>query len=459
MKLEKLTKKQEQHLETVKNEWLSLLSSGKEIDTVEATKGIKWLYKFSNLKEPIIIFLDSPFACQIGAEYAVKLLKKLKLMKNGNQVRDQVGIQVRDKVWSQVGNKVWSQVGNKVCDQVRSQVLIQVKDKVWSQVWSQVRNQVGNKVCDQVRSQVESQVWDQVESQVWSQVRNQVGNQVRDQVWDQVESQVWDQVESQVWSQVWDQVGNQVRDQVWDQVGSQVESQVREKAIKFRDFSTYGNIWDYGWLSFYTAFEDLGIDLGESKKEFIQFRNLVKSGVFNMIQLNGLCIVSSLPKHVKRNTRNDLHCENGSAIEWRDGYKQHYLNGVFFPQEMYDKVINKDFQFSERMKIVDVDQRTQAINPKFCDIDAFIKEVKGELLDEVNKLDVQSNTINYKLYRFPKGTIFQEDAYYCYFDCPSTKKKHLEGVEVSKTVAEAMAWAEDISIEDWKLRVPLLHEN
>lgn len=39
-----------------------------------------------------------------------------------------------------------------------------------------------------------------------------------------------------------------------------------------------------------------------------------------------------------------------------------------------------------------------------------------------------------------------------------TNKKHMEGVEVSKTVPEAMAWAEETTEEDWKARIPLLHE-
>lgn len=82
--------------------------------------------------------------------------------------------------------------------------------------------------------------------------------------------------------------------------------------------------------------------------------------------------------------------------------------------------------YAERLAIVDVDQRTQAINPKFASIKSFIKTANGVLLDEVNKKDVNKKKVNYKLYKFPKGDIFQQDAYYCYFDCPSTRKKHLE---------------------------------
>jgi hypothetical protein len=428
MKIEKLTKEQEQHLEVVKNEWINRAFSGAEIDKEEATKGIKWLYKFSNLKEPIIIFVDSPFGVQLGVHFAKEILKI-----GGNQVDNQVWNQVRN----QVGSQVWNQMGSQV----------------WNQVGSQVENQVRNQVGSQVGSQVDNQVRNQVRSQVGSQVWNQVGNQVDNQVWNQVDNQV----RSQVGNKVENQVRNQVRNQVDNQVGSQVGSQVRN--LKYEPFSSYGNIWDYGWLSFYTVFEDFLIDLGDAKKDFNSFRNLIKSNIFNMVQLDGLCVVSALPKYVKRNARGDMHSDTSPAIEFKDGYKQHYLNGVFFPEDLWTKVVSKEFSFADRMKIVDIDQRTQAINPKYCDIDAFLKEVKAELLDEVNKYDINADDVNYKLYKIPKGSIFQEDAYYCYFSCPSTGKKHLEGVEVSKTVAEAMSWAEDISEEDWKLRIPLVHEN
>jgi hypothetical protein len=213
-----------------------------------------------------------------------------------------------------------------------------------------------------------------------------------------------------------------------------------------------------GWLSFYDFFDQIGIDLGKAKLDFEKFRDLIRCGVYDMIQLDGLCVVCQFPKFVKRNQSNVMHSENGPAIEWADGYKLNYLNGVSFTEKLYKNVIDPKWPFSERMKIEDVDQRTQAINPKFADIDSFIKEANGVLLDEYNKFDIEGNEVNYKLYKFPQGDIFQEDAYYCYFDCPSTRKKHLEGVEVSKTVPEAMSWAEDISEEMWKLRVPLQHE-
>jgi len=266
-KLEKLTKEQEQKIAVHRNKWLDKVFKYQlfEKNTFESVKdSMIEMYDFCGLKKPIVLLVDSPYACQIAAN----------MFNNKNQVWDQVGDQVRSQVWGQVGdqvrdevrdqlgnqvwdqvgdevrdqvgNQVWGQVGDQVGDQVRGQVRGQVRDQVRGQVWGQVRDQVWGQVWgqvrDQVRSQVGNQVWgqvgdqvrDQVRNQVWGQVggqvRDQVGDEVRDQVRGQVRSQVRDQVGNQVWGQVVDQVGDQVRDQVrnqvWDQVGNQVGNQV-----------------------------------------------------------------------------------------------------------------------------------------------------------------------------------------------------------------------------------------
>lgn len=117
----KLTDEQVKLMDEVKNEWLSLVFTPKKLDKRAAKKGINWLYEFSGLKKPMIIFVDSP----LGAQIAVPMVRKIfELLKKGE--------------------------------------VSQVRDQVWSQVWSQVREQVGSQVVAQVVSQVREQVWEQV---------------------------------------------------------------------------------------------------------------------------------------------------------------------------------------------------------------------------------------------------------------------------------------------------------
>jgi hypothetical protein len=406
LKLEKLSAGQADMMETVRKEWLDLFFSFPTINRTRAKKAIEWLYEFSKLKKPEVIFVNSP----LGAQYAV-------------HIRDQVVDQVRDQV----------------LDQVRDQVRGQVRDQVWGQVWDQVR--------DQVWGQVRDQVWDQVWGQVLDQVRDQVGGQV------------WDQV----WGQVWGQVVGQVRDQVRGQVWGQVLDQVRGQKIIFQSFSSHGNVSDYGWLSFYDFFVRIGIKL--KKKEIENMHKLMeisRSGIYDMIQLDGLCVVCSNPEFVKRNALNALHCENGPAIRWADGYAMHALNGVRFQPDMFEKVTGGNMPFEEILAIPDVDQRTQAM--KFGSVDKFLEHAKAKTLDTYTKLNLDGEEINYSLHEIPAGDIFRETAYYMKYDCPSTKKVYMQGVEKASTVAEAMAWKisdelTTVTPETWKTMVPLVHES
>ena len=88
-KIEKLTPEQEQLMYEVRDEWLDRMFKPKRINRESAMKSIHWLYELANYKKPVVVFLDSPMACQIAA----------------NMLKDIKGSQVGSQVWSQV----WSQ--------------------------------------------------------------------------------------------------------------------------------------------------------------------------------------------------------------------------------------------------------------------------------------------------------------------------------------------------------------
>ncbi len=176
-----------------------------------------------------------------------------------------------------------------------------------------------------------------------------------------------------------------------------------------------------------------------------------------MVQLDGLCVVSALPTKVRRNLRNDMHSDQFPAIEFRDGYKQHYLNGVFFPEELWTKVVSRKMPMSEIMAIVDVDQRTQAM--KYGDFHEFAKLQKATLIDSHVKYDINNVPVNYELWQFPKGDLFTKDVHFMWYQCPSTRNEYTSGVWESKSVAEAMARKQGISEEMWLSSIPLVHES
>lgn len=44
-------------------------------------------------------------------------------------------------------------------------------------------------------------------------------------------------------------------------------------------------------------------------------------------------IISDRPKTIKIDAEGRLHCENGPAVEWRDGMQQYYWHGIAIPDE------------------------------------------------------------------------------------------------------------------------------
>ena len=125
--LKSLTQKQITKLSFYKEKWLNKIFNYElyNLNTFESVKEkMVELYDLCNLKKPIVLFVDSPLACQ----FAVVFLKTM------FQVGSQVGSQVRSQVGSQVGSQVESQVESQVGSQVRSQVGSQVRSQVESQV-------------------------------------------------------------------------------------------------------------------------------------------------------------------------------------------------------------------------------------------------------------------------------------------------------------------------------------
>ena len=381
MKIEKLTRQQIEKIAEVRDGWLSLIfDCNKEVDIAEATKGIDWLYSFCNLKKPIIIFVDSP----LGIQYAVNMMKTAGL--TGKEVEDQIYNEVWNRVRNQVGDQVWNQVG----DQVRTQV----------------RNQVRTQVGTQVRTQVENQVWNQVWDQVWNQVGNEVGTQV----------------------------GDQVGDQVWNQVGTQ--------QLEFFNFALFGNVSDFGWVAFYDGFEKIGVELANDN--FGKFRNLITSGIYDMIQLDGLCVVCGLPSKVNRTEvkgTKRLHSEKEVAIEFADGYKQHYLWGVYFNEDLWKKVVSKKLTFKEIMALENMEQRMVAL--KLYDPEQLLAEAKAIKLNESKRGN--------ELYEVKD--IFPQTEYFLKYTCPSTGRVYVKCVDQeagSKNDADyAQAWSLSMTKDEY----------
>lgn len=277
---------------------------------------------------------------------------------------------------------------------------------------------------------------------VGSSVENSVGSSVRNNVWNSVRNNVGNNVENSVGSSVVNNVVNSVRNSVGSSVCYSVGNSVgSSEKLKYFSFCNYGDISDYGWVSFCDFFKDKVKFNKETLKNLNNFIFLLKSGIFTMIQLEKYCFVSCMPEYIKRDDRQRLHSNEGSAIRFADGFEMFCLYGIEFKKEVFEKVTGENVSLKDILSLDDIDQRTAAL--KNYGIDKIIKSENCQLLDESrrgNKLYLISN-------------VFERPVYYLGFTCPSTGKEYLEGVpeEVGKKedADYAQATALGLTVEEY----------
>ena len=306
-KIEQLTSEQEAKMIEVRNFWLDFIFSCKNtLNKEQAKEGINFIYKLTNLSSPEIIYVDSPLGC-IFMQYILRNL-------------DNVGDNVRDNVWANVGNNV----GNNV--------------------WINVGGNVGGNDEDNYK------------------------------------------------------------------------------------FSSYGNISDYGWIAFYDFFTQIGVINNDN---FNKFKKLLLSGVYDMIQLENICIVCGLPDRINRDVNGRLHSESNSAIHFLDGYEQYYWHGISVPSEWIrnklsitkDTIINE--KNAEKRRCLQEILGNEFI--KLLDIEIIDKDTEGNLPIELYRTVNSDNLTN-------------EYIYYLKVICPSTLREYFLCVPECKNVWEAKAW-------------------
>ncbi len=194
--------------------------------------------------------------------------------------------------------------------------------------------------------------------------------------------------------------------------------------IELEQTTSYGSIWDYGWVAFYDYFQRIGIEL---TPKFNQFKNFLKSGVYDMITLEDYCLVCKMPSIIRRedNAKPDsLHCSNKPAIQWEQSktsnisepFKKWYWKGIDVPQKLIETphlITKEDIQ-----KINDNAEIRRAYIEKLGVRDFFTILSDGEGLTKIDS-DVDEQGYDMTLYNFQFGS---KELQVLECVCPSTQR-------------------------------------
>ena len=465
-KLTKLSPEQEALIPVVRDEWIEFaLGQTGPIDNPR--EHINWAYSLAGLKPPrLLIEVESPMAAQLVQNI-------LRWMSHG-AVDNAVNVAVSGAVDGAVDGAVNNAVGNAVRVAVNIAVNVAVSGAVDGAVDGAVNNAVGNAVSGAVGVAVDNAVNVAVSSAVDGAVEGAVGNAVRGAVDGAIHGAVDNAVNSAVNSAVKTRltvavavrvavdvavrvavniavsgavssavdgavdgaVRGAVRDAIHGAVNSAVNGAVKKWQYDY--FSWIGACWS-GWTAYFDFFHRIGIELPEI---YARWRSLMRSGLWNCLFYENCAIVCRRPSKVHKDDQGRLHSITGPAIEWADGFRLYFVNGV----SMHNGINHPlDVCFCteiERPETITpqriLDERNVEVRKALIQImgvGKFLEQTKAELLDE----DTDASDMPRRLFRFEAG----DGQRWCVVEveCPSKRAKHYIWVPPNtERCSQGVAW-------------------
>ena len=222
-----------------------------------------------------------------------------------------------------------------------------------------------------------------------------------------------------------DKLGSSVRSSVVASVVDSIAASVWASVGRiFNLYSSYMDLANYGWVSFYDFFEKINI---LDNFNFKQYKKILKSGVFNAYEFENCVFAIQPPIYVERNSQGRLHSTSTAAVKFRDGSSYYFINGRPIPEWVIEKKdsITKD----------------QFLQEKNSDIKGAIYEVLGSegIINLLGAEITDSKTIHHangdvetvELLKtkdtFPE--LDNEPMAWVKMICPSTGTNYLIGVE------------------------------
>lgn len=192
--------------------------------------------------------------------------------------------------------------------------------------------------------------------------------------------------------------------------------------------------YDSGWTAFYDFFQRIGVEYDKEWQFDLWKEFVLNSGVFATVLCENVAFVCIRPCIVKTNANDDLHCEDGPAIAWCDGYCEYSLNGVWVTEEIVMTPANK---LDSKMVLKENNAEVRREIVRKIGTEKICKDLGAEVVDK-------SKNKVYELLILNMGDGRRRP--YLKMKNPSIGTWHIEGVHPDcKTVNDALKFRNGIS--------------
>ncbi len=309
----------------------------------EMRNAVRGLYRGAGLKAPNVLVFDSPAACLIARG----------IMMNSDAKR---------QLWGQLDGQLWGQLDGQLSGQLWGQLDGQLRGRLWGQLWGQLSGQLRGQLDGQLWGQLWGQLSGQLWGQLWGQLRGQLSGQLRGQLWGQLWDQIWHQLRNQLGDQLVGQLREQLVDQLVEQLGEQFGDQLEEQLEEQLRGQIYETTWFAGgsevyWVAFCKFCEQIGCILNNS--DWLLSWDKYSETCGALYPYKEIAFVSRRPTKLHFNQQRVLHCENGPAMAFGDGFSIHAWNGTRVPSHWIEAPEKVDP--TEILKTENVEQRAAGV--------------------------------------------------------------------------------------------------
>jgi len=145
----------------------------------------------------------------------------------------------------------------------------------------------------------------------------QLGDQLRDRLWGQFGGQLAGQLRDQLGGQLAGQLGGQLGGQLWDQLGANLDP--------------WGDAY---WLAYYrTALAAAGLPASERLDTIAA----VTASAGWWWPMAGAVVLTERPTVLHVDPQVRMHCDDGPALAYADGYTLHSWHGVTVPADLIEE--------------------------------------------------------------------------------------------------------------------------
>jgi len=207
--------------------------------------------------------------------------------------------------------------------------------------------------------------------------------------------------------------------------------------------SNYIGWGNYGWVSFYDYFTQIGVI---NHEDFNTYKTLIESNIFECFEFEEAIFAVLPPVKVNYNQNNIPHNIDGASITFRDGTCFYHINGFSISEELFTKLNSDTYSFKEFISEPNEEIKSAVI--------AYLEEKKGPtgvydfIKDNLTEVDTYvdkkseeymegtTKSMNVGVYTLFKGSVNDIDIAYVRCFCPSTDRMFFLGVSPDNTNAK-----------------------